>query len=502
MTTLNSSRQAVLQGARFFLAHTPGLVEHGSKPSREVSKDPSLLPAIRARLRSFEDAAAYPPHRVLLGDLYPDRLWDIERPWHQTSADDVLRCGPHGQLMPEEEFYALLKQCDPFNLVSLEDGFAAGISASSVEQDVAPHGATDLTASVFPISRIETKVNDPSEGTLPLHLRDGRLIGCMASGHSEDASLTADVLLENLSCKATAVAALRTLLRDEQMDPGSIDYVINCGEEAVGDRYQRGGGNLGKAVAEACGCDNATGSDVKAFCCGPVHGLVMAAALVNSGLYDHVAVVGGCSLAKLGMKFQSHLEAGMPVLEDVLVGLAVLVSADDGVHPLLRLDSVGRHSVGAGSSQQAILGSLVREPLSRLALRYGDVDKYATELHNPEITEPAASGDVPAQNYRLIAAMATLDKEITREDMPNFVRQHGMPGFSPTQGHIASAMPFLGHAIERIIAGDMQRAMFLAKGSLFLGRMTHMSDGMSFILERNPSVVRQFGDPPGPLGRT
>jgi hypothetical protein len=29
----------------------------------------------------------------------------------------------------------------------------------------------------------------------------------------------------------------------------------------------------------------------------------------------------------------------------------------------------------------------------------------------------------------------------------------------------------------------MRRALFLAKGSLFLGRMTEMADGVSFILE-------------------
>jgi betaine reductase len=60
-----------------------------------------------------------------------------------------------------------------------------------------------------------------------------------------------------------------------------------------------------------------------------------------------------------------------------------------------------------------------------------------------------------------------------------------MPGFSPTQGHIASAVPFLGHAVDCMVAGEMERAMFLAKGSLFLGRMTQLSDGLSFILERN-----------------
>ena len=478
MTASNTTQKAVLRSARFFLAHTPGLVEHGSKPSRELAKDPSLLPAISARLRSFQEAAAYPPHRVLFGDMHPDALWDIDRPWYQATPSyepgaDISQRGPHGQLMPEDRFYALLKDCDPFNLVSLEEEFARNVTAAD--------------DSALPLARIENLLDDPTQAALPLHLQDGRLVGCIASGHSEDASLTADILLENLTCKATAVAALRTLMDDEQVEPESIDYVINCGEEAVGDRYQRGGGNLAKAVAEACGCNNATGADVKAFCCGPVHGLVMAAALVSSGLYDQVAVVGGCSLAKLGMKFQSHLEAGMPLLEDLLVGMAVLVSADDGVHPVLRLDSVGRHTVGAGSSQQAILDSLVAEPLLRLGLGFGDVDKYATELHNPEITEPAASGDVPAQNYRLIAALAVLAKQIAREDMPRFVRQHGMPGFSPTQGHIASAVPFLSHAIEHIMAGDIQRAMFLAKGSLFLGRMTHMSDGMSFILERNPS---------------
>jgi hypothetical protein len=34
-------------------------------------------------------------------------------------------------------------------------------------------------------------------------------------------------------------------------------------------------------------------------------------------------------------------------------------------------------------------------------------------------------------------------------------------------------------------AGDMERAMFLAKGSLFLGRMTQLADGISFLLEKN-----------------
>jgi glycine/sarcosine/betaine reductase complex component C subunit beta len=253
----------------------------------------------------------------------------------------------------------------------------------------------------------------------------------------------------------------------------------------VGDRYQRGGGNLGKAVAEQSGCARATGVDVKGFCCGPVHGMILAAGLVAAGVFERVAVVGGCALAKLGMKYQGHLKAGQPVLEDTLVGFAALLAPDDGSSPRLRLDGLGRHTVAAGSSPKAILERLVQEPLGLLGLKFRDVDRYATELHNPELTEPSGTGNVPLLNYRLIAGLAARAGEIAAADVDRFVLDHGLPGFSPTQGHIASAIPYLAHALEALRAGRMQRALFLAKGSLFLGRMTQMADGMSFLLEAN-----------------
>ncbi len=92
-------------------------------------------------------------------------------------------------------------------------------------------------------------------------------------------------------------------------------------------------------------------------------------ALVAAGVFEQVAVVGGCSLAKLGMKFQGHLAKGYPIVEDVLAGFAALVGRDDGRSPVLRLDAIGRHSVGAGGAQQAILEALTVKPLERLGLR-------------------------------------------------------------------------------------------------------------------------------------
>jgi betaine reductase len=475
--------QPVIRGVRFFLAHTPGLVRYGSKPSRDMARDATVATAIGNHLRSYEAAVAYPPNRAFLGHIHPDALTSIPKPWF-TSDGPGVRWGAHGELMPEDEFYGLLKICDAFELVRLEAGFVEEVRTALAAHPLLT--ATDLDR--LGVGVPEADIVAQCGGTrpaLPLYLRNGRRIGYMQSAHEEDATLAADVLLENLACKASAVMALRTLLAQEQLDSNALPYVLNSGEEAVGDRYQRGGGNLAKAVAEMSGCQSATGVDIKGFCCGPVHALTVAGSLVSARVFSQVAVVGGGALAKLGMKYRGHLQHDQPVLEDVLAAVAILVGPDDGHSPRLRLDALGRHTVAAGSSQKAIFEHLVSAPLGRLGLRFTDVDKYATELHNPEVTEPAGSGNVPQLNYRVIAGLAALRKDITPAQVPDFVATHGMPGYSPTQGHIASAVPFLGHAVDGLRDGSMQRVMFLAKGSLFLGRMTQMADGMSFILERN-----------------
>jgi betaine reductase len=222
---------------------------------------------------------------------------------------------------------------------------------------------------------------------------------------------------------------------------------------------------------------------VKAFCCGPLHALVVAASLVAAGVYPYVAVVAGGSLAKLGMKFAGALRHGAPVLEDVVAGLAILVGQPGNGAAEIRLDAVGRHRVGSGSAQQAVLQDLVVEPLARLGRGILDVDRYATELHDPEITEPAGAGNVPARNYKLIGALAVKREELSRSGLDGFERAHGLPGFSPTQGHVASAVPWLPHGLQALRAGEIGSTMLVAKGSLFLGRMTELADGMSILLE-------------------
>jgi betaine reductase len=185
------------------------------------------------------------------------------------------------------------------------------------------------------------------------------------------------------------------------------------------------------------------------------------------------------------MKYAAHLKHKMPILEDMLGAVAFLVTKDDGASPLIRLDAIGKHEIGAGSSQQALMTALVVKPLARIGMKMLDIDKYATELHNPEVTLPAGSGNTPYTNYKIMASLAALNREIDKAEIESFVKQRGMPGYCPTQGHIPAAVCYLPHACDAMRQGTMKRAMFIAKGSLFLGRMSQSSDGMSFILQAN-----------------
>jgi hypothetical protein len=319
----------------------------------------------------------------------------------------------------------------------------------------------------------------------PLYYKKDQIVGCVERGHSEDKYQTPEIMLENLSNKASGIIALRKVLKAYELDPARIEYVIACDEEAVGDRYQRGGGNMGKSIAAHAGCINASGSDTKAFCCAPAHAVVVAAGLVQAGVFKNVAIVGGGSVAKLGMKFAGNLKHNMPVTEDQLGAIAMVIGENDGKSPVIRLDAIGKHNIGAGSSARAIYQKLIAEPLERVGMGILDIDKYAVELHNPDITEPNGNGNVPRGNYRIIAAMAVLRGEMDKSKMDEFESKYGMPGFSPTQGHIASAIPFLPHARGMIMSGDIKNSMFVGKGSMFLGKMTDLADGMSFIIEEN-----------------
>jgi len=471
MSELTTAVRVGIEGVFYSLAHVPDLVRYGSKPLREIRANPALGNELKQKLRDFAAAVAYPPHQAYIGNIAPERLSDLPKPWYEKLIEGATSEGRFGDVVEQNRFYVLLAAADQFDLVSLENGWFR-------EQDGQPNvGAPKL--------RSTTEIHALCEkGALPLYSGE-RLIGAFEAAHAEDASLAAEVLLENLAAKVTAAHSLRSVCKRLDLDPTDIDFVISCSEEAVGDRYNRGGGNLAKAIAEQVGCVRASGCDVKAFCAGPMYAMVQGASLVQSGVAKKVAVVAGGSLAKLGMKFESHLKKNMPALEDVLGSFAVILSAAKPGEPCMRLDSAAFHPVGAGASPQAMAENLAEKPLAKLGMKLTDVDRYGVELHNPEITVPSGSGDVPRTNYLTLAALAVMRGQISKANMEDFVRTRGMLGYAPTQGHIPSAIVYLGHAVERLRAKQIRHALLIAKGSLFLGRMTQLSDGCSFLVDRN-----------------
>jgi betaine reductase len=476
---------SVLKGAAYFLAHTPEMVVHNGTTQttqRKIDPNAEYLAAIRGALRSYDEVLAYLPNQVYIGNLTPDDLEGFEMPWQDKKSPVAARVGKYGEIMPEDEFIGMMKICDVFDLVQLEANFSR-----SVKEKLAAHplidpsymSAFDKSGSLGEVEAIVQK-----EHADPIFF-ENKLVGCVRSAHAIDENLFAHVIFENLVSKASCVLSILHLTDKSGIARADVDYVIECSEEACGDMNQRGGGNFAKAVAEAAGLVNATGCDTRGFCAGPAHAIVQAASLVRAGTFKNVVVAAGGSTAKLGMNGKDHVKKGLPILEDVVGGFAVLISANDGVNPELNVDIVGRHTVGTGSSPQKVIEALCAAPLAKHGLKLTDVDKYSVEMQNPDITKPAGAGNVPEANYKMIGALAAMRGDIQKADLGKFVAKHGMAGWAPTQGHIPSGVPYLGFMREDMLAGKISRAMIVGKGSLFLGRMTNQFDGISIVVQKN-----------------
>ncbi len=484
---------SVIKGAGYVLAHTPDLMLHnGSTQTTEriVNPESEYLKEMGNHVRPYEKVVDYWPNQVYIGNATPEQLSEVEFPYYDKSVEGADRYGRFGEIMPEAEFYLLTQACDAFEVFHLDKAF---VSAHKDALAADPLITPDIMARVsegMDIAEIQAFVD---KGEAEGLYYDNALVGCCKRAHDIDENLSAEVMLENLTNKATSVLSILHGLKAAGMAADEIEYVIDCSEEACGDVNQRGGGNFAKAAAEIAGLMNATGSDARGFCAGPAHSMIEAASLVKAGAFKTVAVIGGGCVPKLGMNGKDHVKKGLPMLEDCLAGFCIILSENDGVNPEINLDILGRHTVGTGSAPQNVIGSLVADPLEKNGLKMTDIDKYSPEMQNPDITKPAGAGDVPAANYKMIAALAVKKGQIGRPDIASFVKERGLTGFAPTQGHIPSGVPYIGFAREDILAGKINRAMIIGKGSLFLGRMTNLFDGVSFVIQTNTGAQEQSG---------
>ncbi|CUX17053.1 glycine/sarcosine/betaine reductase complex component C subunit beta [Clostridium sp. C105KSO13] len=476
---------SVIKGAGYVLVHTPDMVLYnGTTQTTEkiVNPESEYLKEVPQHLRSYEEAVSYWPNQTYIGNVHPDELAEVEFPWYDKKKEDAKRFGTYGEIMPEEEFLFLVQASDMFEVVELDKEFVAEYKSKFAENPIITEDIVERIVEGEEHDKIEHLVKEEhAEG---LYFA-GKLVGCVKRAHDIDTNLSAHVMHENLMSKASSVLALLYAVKNAGIEKSEVEYVIDCAEEACGDMNQRGGGNFAKAAAEIAGLTGASGSDARGFCAAPTHAMIEAAALVKSGAYKTVVVTSGGCTAKLGMNGKDHIKKGLPILEDCLGGFAVVISQNDGTSPEIDLDMLGRHTVGTGSAPQAVIGSLVAEPLKKAGLKIPDIDKYSPEMQNPDITKPAGAGDVPMANYKMIGALAVKNGELDRKELANFTKEHGLTGWAPTQGHIPSGVPYIGFACEDIKADRIKRAMIIGKGSLFLGRMTNLFDGVSFVIHGN-----------------
>src|SRR4030067_1135576 len=106
-----------------------------------------------------------------------------------------------GEIMPEEEFYGMLKICDEFGLILLDADFVQKILPLLTNHPLFHSEDLKKLGKGFPVEQISKAIDQ--NHALPLYVQGDRLIGCIQAGHEEDAALVPEILLENLSDRAS-----------------------------------------------------------------------------------------------------------------------------------------------------------------------------------------------------------------------------------------------------------------------------------------------------------
>jgi betaine reductase len=255
----------VIKGASYVLIHTPDMIMHYGTTcalEHETNPESEFMKKFPEFVRSYEEVVKYAPNQAYIGNMLPDSLNNIARPWYRNLIQDAKAEGKMGEIVDQDELYAVIKLSDTFDLVTLEKDFLAETKAKLTKKPIYTEAELAKLKEGSELSEIESKINAGAE---PLY-KGNKLVGCIKAAHDKDKNLTAHIMAENLVVKASGVIALKNLIYRNNIPADSIEYVIECSEEACGDMNQRGGGNFAKAISEIAGATGATGSDTRGFC--------------------------------------------------------------------------------------------------------------------------------------------------------------------------------------------------------------------------------------------
>lgn len=228
----------IIKDVAYGLYHVPDFVRYGSKPSRDIADNHDVLLDLQNHLRTYEQCVSYPPHQVFIGNKYPDELNKIPKPWYEHPLADARREGLFGEIMTEEEFYAWLKIADDFDLLWLDPDFVRYIKEKVVSYPFMTESRMNKLGEGQSPEKIKAIVEQGA--ALPVFY-NGEPVGSLRKDHETDDTLKSDVLMENLMAKASGSLAIMKMLERANMTPDDVEFVLDCTETAVGDRYNRGG---------------------------------------------------------------------------------------------------------------------------------------------------------------------------------------------------------------------------------------------------------------------
>ena len=148
---------------------------------------------------------AYAPNQTYIGNMTPEELAEMPRPWYGKNIENADRFGKFGEIMPQDEFYGLMKISDVFDLVLLENSFA-----EKVKEKLSKHPLLASKVEKIVGESLE-KINNLVENSGAEGLYEGtNLIGCVRRAHEFDPNLSAHYMLENIAVKASGILSRTT----------------------------------------------------------------------------------------------------------------------------------------------------------------------------------------------------------------------------------------------------------------------------------------------------
>lgn len=89
----------VIKGASYLLVHTPDMIiQYGTTCSSEHESNPesAFLKKIPAHIRSFDAVVKYAPNQAYIGNILPDTLNDLPKPWYENLMENAADQGKLG----------------------------------------------------------------------------------------------------------------------------------------------------------------------------------------------------------------------------------------------------------------------------------------------------------------------------------------------------------------------------------------------------------------------